>query len=152
MEIILLENVIKLGKIGDLVKVKAGYGRNYLLKLGKALRASKENIDFVNKKKDTLKKKNNDEKKRVEVVANKVNEKTIIFIKESKDNGDIYGTIKPKEISNTIKENLNQIVEPSQIVIKDTINKIGIYKIEINLHSEIQTKLNIEVKKIDSTK
>jgi|TARA_B110001450_G_C17566641_1_gene459066 large subunit ribosomal protein L9 len=152
MEIILLENVIKLGKIGDLVKVKAGYGRNYLLKLGKALRASKENIDFVNKKKDTLKKKNNDEKKRVEVVANKVNEKTIIFIKESKDNGDIYGTIKPKEISNTIKENLNQIVEPSQIVIKDTINKIGIYKIEINLHSEIQTRLNIEVKKIDSTK
>ena len=152
MEIILLENILKLGKIGDLVKVKAGYGRNYLLKLGKALRASKENIDFVNKKKDTLKKKNNDEKKRVEVVANKVNEKTIIFIKESKDNGDIYGTIKPKEISNTIKENLNQIVEPSQIVIKDTINKIGIYKIEINLHSEIQTKLNIEVKKIDSTK
>ena len=97
MQLILLENIINLGKIGDTVKVKNGYGRNFLLRQGKALRANKENIDLVNKKKDELTKKNNELKKEFINEAKKLNNKIIFFKKESKDNGDLYGTIKPKK-------------------------------------------------------
>ena len=100
MQVILLENIIKLGKIGDLVKVKNGYGRNFLLKNGKALRASKENISLVNKQKDELNKKNNEIKLEFVKIANKIKNKTLKFIKEAKDNGDLYGSVKPKEVSN----------------------------------------------------
>ena len=106
MQIVLLENILKLGKVGDLVKVKDGYGRNYLIKNGKALRASKENIDFVNKKKDELNKKNNEIKKTFVDLAKKINGKSLSFSKESKENGDLFASIKPKEISSYYKENL----------------------------------------------
>ena len=121
MQLILLENIINLGKIGDTVKVKNGYGRNFLLRQGKALRANKENIDLVNKKKDELTKKNNELKKEFINEAKKLNNKMILFKKESKDNGDLYGTIKPKEISNEILEKLKVSVEPSKIIIKPII-------------------------------
>ena len=146
MQIVLLENILKLGKVGDLVKVKDGYGRNYLIKNGKALRASKENIDFVNKKKDELNKKNNEIKKTFVDLA-KINGKSLSFSKESKENGDLFASIKPKEISSYYKENLNVEITPSQIVLKQEINKIGKYKITINLHSEVSTENTILVKK-----
>ena len=152
MQLILLENIINLGKIGDTVKVKNGYGRNFLLKQGKALRANKENIDLVNKKKDELTKKNNELKKEFINEAKKLNNKIIFFKKESKDNGDLYGTIKPKEISNEILEKLKVSVEPSKIIIKQILNKIGTYSIDINLHSEVQAKIKIEIAKIEATK
>ena len=98
MEIILLENIFKLGNIGDRVKVKNGYGRNYLLKNGKALRFNKENQDYVNKKKDELNKKNIEIKNKSKEIAKLVNNKKLVFNKESKENGDLYGSIKPKEI------------------------------------------------------
>jgi large subunit ribosomal protein L9 len=147
MQIVLLENILKLGKVGDLVKVKDGYGRNYLIKNGKALRASKENIDFVNKKKDELNKKNNEIKKTFVDLAKKINGKSLSFSKESKENGDLFASIKPKEISSYYKENLNVEITPSQIVLKQEINKIGKYKITINLHSEVSTENTILVKK-----
>ncbi len=152
MQLILLENIINLGKIGDTVKVKNGYGRNFLLRQGKALRANKENIDLVNKKKDELTKKNNELKKEFINEAKKLNNKKILFKKESKDNGDLYGTIKPKEISNEILEKLKVSVEPSKIIIKQILNKIGTYSIDINLHSEVQAKIKIEIAKIEATK
>ena len=152
MQLILLENIINLGKIGDTVKVKNGYGRNFLLRQGKALRANKENIDLVNKKKDELTKKNNELKKEFINEAKKLNDKKILFKKESKDNGDLYGTIKPKEISNEILEKLKVSVEPSKIIIKQILNKIGTYSIDINLHSEVQAKIKIEIAKIEATK
>ena len=152
MQLILLENIINLGKIGDTVKVKNGYGRNFLLRQGKALRANKENIDLVNKKKDELTKKNNEIKKELINEAKKLNNKKILFKKESKDNGDLYGTIKPKEISNEILEKLKVSVEPSKIIIKQILNKIGTYSIDINLHSEVQAKIKIEIAKIEATK
>ena len=152
MQLILLENIINLGKIGDTVKVKNGYGRNFLLRQGKALRANKENIDLVNKKKDELTKKNNELKKEFINEAKKLNNKMILFKKESKDNGDLYGTIKPKEISNEILEKLKVSVEPSKIIIKQILNKIGTYSIDINLHSEVQAKIKIEIAKIEATK
>ena len=99
MNIILLENILNLGKIGDKVKVKDGYGRNYLLKFGKALRHSKENELLVEKKKDVLNKKNAEIKDKFKEIAKLVNNKTFTLNKESKENGDLYGSIKPKEIS-----------------------------------------------------
>ena len=149
MELILLENIVKLGKIGDQVKVKNGYGRNFLLKTGKALRASKENIDLVNKKKTELNKKNNQIKLELKEVANKIDKKTLNFIKEAKDNGDLFGSIKPKEISNSFKNDLRVEINPSQIDINKEINKIGKYKIKITLHSEVSANITISVKKKD---
>ena len=150
MEIILLENVIKLGKIGDQVEVKNGYGRNYLLREGKALRANKENIDLVNKKKDELNKKNNEIKQEFIKVALKIKNKTLKVNKEAKDNGDLYGSIKPKEVSNSFLKDLKVEISPSQIDLKQDINKLGKYKININLHSEVTANVTINVEKIDA--
>ena len=150
MDVILLENLMNLGNIGDKVTVKDGYGRNFLLKQGKAVRFNKENEDFVNKKKAELNKKNIELKNQFLKVAKLVNNKTIILNKESKENGDLYGSIKPKEISNLIKDQIKAEISPSQIVLKDEINKIGIFKISINLHSEVQASISVKIDKIQS--
>jgi large subunit ribosomal protein L9 len=150
MQIILLENILKLGKIGDLVEVKNGYGRNFLLRNGKALRASKENIDLVSKKKDELNKKNNEFKKEFENVAIKINNKILTFKKEAKDNGELFGSIKPKEVSSAFINDLKVEINPSQIDLKQEIDKLGKYKININLHSEVSATVTINVEKIES--
>ena len=103
MEIILLENILNLGNIGDKVSVKSGYGRNFLLKEGKALRFNKENEELVSKKKDELNKKNTETKNKFKDIAKLINNKNFTFNKESKENGELYGSIKPKEITNLIK-------------------------------------------------
>ena len=151
MQVILLENILKLGKIGDQVEVKNGYGRNFLLKTGKALRANKENIDFVNKKKESLNKKNNEIKKQFKDIASKINNKTIKFSKESKENGDLYGSIKPKEVSGLFKSALKVEISPSQIDLRKEIDKIGSYKIVINLFDEVAAKVTVVVEKIKSS-
>jgi len=150
MEIILLENIINLGNIGDKVKVKDGYGRNFLLKKGKALRFNKENQDFVNKKKDELNKRNTLIKNKFKEIAKLVNNKTFVFYKESKENGELYGSIKPKEITNLIKEDSKAEVSASQIILKDELNKIGIFKAEINFHSEVKAYISIKIDKIQT--
>ena len=150
MEIILLENILNLGNIGDKVKVKNGYGRNFLLKQGKALRSSKDNEELVNKKKEELGKKNQEIKKKFKEISNLINNKTFIFNKESKENGDLYGSIKPKEITNTIKEKVKADVNPSQIILKNELNKIGVFKAEINFHSEVKASISIKIDKIQS--
>ena len=150
MNVILLENILNLGNIGDKVTVKNGYGRNFLLKQGKALRFSKENQELVNKKKDELNKKNNEIKIRFKEIAKIINNKTFTFNKESKENGELYGSIKPKEITNMIKENTKADVSPSQIILKDNLNKIGLFKAEINFHSEVKASVNIKIYKIQS--
>ena len=150
MEIILLENILNLGNIGDKVTVKNGYGRNFLLKTGKALRYNKENLDLVSKKKDELNKKNTELKNKFKEIAKLVNKKTFTFYKESKENGDIYGSIKPKEITNLIKKEQNAEVSPSQIILKDELNKIGLFKVEINFHPEVKANISIKIDKIQS--
>ncbi len=150
MEIILLENIINLGKIGDLVKVKNGYGRNYLLRQGKALRANKENIALVNKKKEELTEKNKQIQLKFKEIARKINNKKLNFIKESKENGDLYGSIKPKEICNAILKELNVEIIPSQINLRQEVNKLGVFKVGINLHSGVSAELSIKVVKVDS--
>ena len=150
MELILLENILNLGNIGDKVKVKNGYGRNYLLKKGKALRFNKENQDFVSKKKDELNKKNVEVKNKFKEISNVVNKKTFLISKESKENGELYGSIKPKEITNLIKEKLNVEVSPSQIILKNNLDKIGVYIVDINFHSEVKAQISIKINKIQS--
>ena len=150
MEIILLENIINLGNIGDKVTVKNGYGRNFLLKQGKALRFNKENLELVNKKKVELNKKNTEIKNKFKEIAKQINNKTFVFNKESKENGELYGAIKPKEITNLIKEEANADVSPSQIIIKDDLNKIGLFKAEVSFHAEVKAFISIKIDKIQS--
>ena len=151
MELILLENILKLGSIGDKVKVKNGYGRNFLLKKGKALRFNKENLELVNKKKNELNKKNIEVKTQCEKIAKLINNKELLFSKESKENGEMYGSIKPKEITNLINEKYKTIVKPSQIILKSELNKIGSYKIDVLLHSEVSATLSVKIDKIKSS-
>jgi large subunit ribosomal protein L9 len=150
MQVILIENIMKLGKIGDQVEVKNGFARNYLLKQGKALRASKENIEFVSKKKIELNKKNEDAKSQFSELASKIANKTLKFNKESKENGELYGSIKPKEVSNAFKTILKVEINPSQIDLRQEISQIGKYKINVNLHAEVTASVNLHVDKIDS--
>jgi|TARA_B110000444_G_C18631649_1_gene497144 large subunit ribosomal protein L9 len=150
MNIILLENIMKLGKIGEQVNVKNGFARNYLLRQGKALRASKENIELVSKKKVELNKKNEQAKNQFKEIAVKILNKTLKFSKESKENGELYGSIKPKEVSNAFKDLLKVEINPSQIDLRQEITQVGKYKININLHADVTANVNLQVDKIDS--
>ena len=149
MQVILLENISKLGKIGDLVNVKNGFARNYLLKKNKALRANTENLELVNKNKSELTKKNAEIKNKFIEKANKIKNKNIKVYKAIKENGDLYASIKPKEISKIIYDELKTEIGPSEIIIKKEINKIGQFDINIVLHSEVQTKISLKVEKLD---
>ena len=149
MEIVLLENIKNLGKIGDIVIVKRGHGRNFLIKYGKALKASKDNINLVNKKKENLNVKNLVLKKEAKKFFDVINNKKYTFSKRAKDNDELYASIKPKELSKTI-ENIDKIeIKPSQIDLSKEIKKTGSYEAKINLHAEIQAKIHIEVVKVE---
>ena len=147
MEVVLLENIKNLGKIGDIVNVKRGHGRNFLIKYGKALKASKDNIDFVNKKKIDLNAKNVTLKKVAKKIFDSINNKNYKFSKRAKENNELYGSIKPKEISNTIQNMAKIEIKASQIDLGQEIKKIGTYEAKINLHAEILAKIHIEVVK-----
>ena len=152
MQVVLLENIKNLGKIGDIVKVKRGYARNYLIKFEKALNASKENIEIVNNKKELLNKKDlvlqKEAKKNFEILNNK-NYKIQKLVTE---NNDLYGSVKPTEIAKIIKEKDNVDIKPSQIDLEEEIKSIGIFKATVNLHSEIQVNILIEVVKSEDIK
>ena len=150
MQIILLEDIRNLGKIGEIVNVKDGYGRNFLLKLGKALRADKSNIDFVNKKKAEINKKNVEQKKAAKKILEKIKNKKLLFSKETKENGDLFVPIKPREISKYFSENFKETIHPSQIDLKQELNKVGKFSILINLHSDLVTELHVLVEKKQS--
>ena len=152
MEVVLLENIKNLGNIGDVVNVRRGHGRNFLIKYGKALKASEININFVNKKKSELNEKNISLKKNAKRAYDIINKKNYKFSKRAKENNELYGSIKPKEISKTI-ENIEKIeVKPSQIDLGKEIIKIGLYEAKINLHAEVQATIHIEVVKQEEKK
>ena len=150
MEVILLENIKNLGKLGETVKVRDGYGRNFLLPNKKALRANKENIALVNSKKNELQKKENEQKKIFIELAKKIKNKSIKFNRQCKENGELYASIKPKEISNSILEQLKLEVNPSQIVLKEELKKVGKYIVETVSHADVSANFNILINKIDS--
>jgi|TARA_B110000438_G_C15731030_1_gene614223 large subunit ribosomal protein L9 len=147
MEVVLLENIKNLGKIGDIVLVKRGHGRNFLIKFGKALKASKENISIVSKKKADLNEKNLTLKKEAKKIFDLVNSQKYKFSKMAKENNELYGSIKPKEISRLIEEINKIVIKPSQIDLVKEIKNIGNYDAKINLHPELTATILIEVVK-----
>ena len=152
MQVILLENIKNLGKIGDIVKVKRGYARNYLIKFEKALNASKENIEIVNKKKDQLNKKDLTLKKDARKSFEILNNRNYKIQKLVTENDDLYGSVKPTEIAKIIKEKDNVDIKPSQIDLEKEIKSIGTFKTTVNLHSEVQANILIEVEKLEEKK
>ena len=147
MEVVLLENIKNLGQIGDVVNVKRGHGRNFLIKYGKALKASKENISLVNKKKESLNQKNLELKKSAKKIFDIINNSNFTFNKRAKDNGELYGSIKPLELTKAIQKEKKIEIKPSQVDLNKEIKKIGSYEATINLHAEIQAKIHIKVVK-----
>ena len=152
MQVILLENIKSLGKIGDIVKVKRGYARNYLIKFEKALNASKENIEIVNNKKKQLNKKDLELKKDAKNKFEILNKKIYKIQKLVTENNDLYGSIKPTEIAKIIKERENIDIKSSDIDLEKEIKSVGTFKTTINLHSEIQANILIEVEKSEEKK
>ncbi len=145
MKIILLENVRKVGSIGDIIDVKRGFARNFLIAQKKALFASKENIKEVEKIKNDLSKKDLDKKNLAKEIDEKIKGKEFTIKKLSTENKELYGSVKPTEISKIIKEKENIDINPSTIQPIEEIKSIGTFSVLLNLHSEIQSDIKITV-------
>ena len=145
MKIILLENLRKIGSIGDIINVKRGFARNYLIAKKKALYASKENIKEVEKIKSDLGKKDLEKKKEAKQIFEKINGKMFSIKKLSTENNELYGSVKPTEISKLILETVKLDIKPSLIQLTNEIKALGVFKVKINLHSEIQAEISIKV-------
>ena len=145
MKIILLENVRKVGSIGEIIDVKRGFARNFLIAKKKALFASKENIKEVEKIKNDLNKKDQDKKNEAKIINDRIKNKEFIVRKLSTENRELYGSVKPTEISKIIKEKENIDINPSMIQPVKEIKSLGDFKVFLNLHSEIQSHINIKV-------
>ena len=145
MKVILLENVRKIGSIGEIIDVKRGFARNFLISKKKALFASKENIKEVEKIKQELNKKDQDKKKEAKSIQEKIQNKIFEIKKLSTENKELYGSVKPTEISKLIVEIEKVEINPSNIQPTKEIKSLGEYKVEINLHSEVQTQIAIKV-------
>ena len=145
MKIILLENLRKIGSIGDVIDVKRGFARNYLIAKKKALYASKKNIEEVEKIKSALGKKDLEKKKEAKQIFEKINNKIFSIKKLSTEIDELYGSVKPTEISKIILENIKIDINPSLIQLMNEIKALGTFKVKINLHSEIQAEISIKV-------
>tara|TARA_Y100000816_G_scaffold291276_1_gene282162 strand:+ start:596 stop:1054 length:459 start_codon:yes stop_codon:yes gene_type:complete len=152
MKVILLENLKKIGTIGEIISVKRGFARNYLIANQKALYASKENIKQVEKIKNELSKKDLEKKKNAKQIMEKINNKVFSVRKLVTENKELYGSIKPTEISKLIFEKLNIEVKPSLIQPLKEIKSIGTFKVNVDLHSDVQAELKIKVDSQDQTK
>ena len=152
MKVILLENVRKIGSIGEIIEVKRGFARNYLISKKKALFASKENIKEVEKIKQELSKKDQEKKKSAKQIMEKIHGKIISVKKLVTENKDLYGSIKPTEISKLIFENQKIEIKPSLIQPLKEIKSIGIFKVKIDLHSEVQAEIKIQVESLEASK
>ena len=145
MKIILLENLRKIGSIGDIINVKRGFARNYLIAKKKALYASKENVKEVEKIKSDLGKKDLEKKKDAKQIFEEINGKTFSIKKLNTENNELYGSVKPTEISKTILETVKLDIKPSLIQLTKEIKALGVFKVKINLHSEVQAEISIKV-------
>ena len=145
MKVILLENVKRIGSIGEVIDVKRGFARNYLIANKKALYASKENINEVEKIKIELSKKDNEKKKEASQVAEKINGKEYLIKKLSTENKELYGSVKPTEIAKLIQEKDKIEIKPSMIQPIKEIKALGKFKVRISLHSEVDAEISIDV-------
>ena len=145
MKVILLENITKIGSIGEVIEVKRGFARNFLIANKKALYASKENIKEVEKMKNELNKKDLDKKKDAKNISEKLKLKKYTVKKLSTENNELYGSVKPTEISKIILDKDKIEIKPSLIQLTNDIKSLGEFKVLINLHSEVQVKIIIKV-------
>ena len=152
MKVILLENLAKIGSIGEVIDVKRGFARNYLISNKKALYASKENIKEVEKIKSELSKKDQEKKKNAKQIYESLKNKTYEVKKLTTENNDLYGSIKPTEISKIINQLEKIDVKPSLIQPLNEIKSLGTFKVKINLHAEVQAEIKIKVISEDNIK
>jgi len=145
MKVILLENVKRIGSIGEVIDVKRGFARNFLIANKKALYASKENIKEVEKIKAELSKKDNEKKREATQIAEQINGKDYSVKKLSTENNELYGSVKPTEISKLIQEENKIDIKPSMIQPIEEIKALGKYKVKISLHSEVDAVITINV-------
>ena len=150
MKVILLENVKRIGSIGEVIEVKRGYARNFLIANKKALYASKENIAEVEKLKSTLSKKDNEKKQLAKKIYDQINNKEYKIKKLSTENDELYGSVKPTEISKLIQTTDKLEVKPSMIQPLKEIKAIGNFKVKISLHSEVDAEIRIVVKSAET--
>ncbi len=145
MKVILLENIKRIGSIGEVIDVKRGFARNYLIANKKALYASKENVKEVEKIKAELSKKDNEKKKEASQIAEQINSKEYSVKKLSTENNELYGSVKPTEISKLIQEENKIDIKPSMIQPVEEIKALGKFKVKISLHSEVDAEITINV-------
>ena len=145
MKVILLENIRKIGSIGEIIDVKRGFARNYLIAQKKALFASKENVKEVEKLKTELSKKDQDKKNQAKEISERIKNKEFEIKKLSTENKELYGSVKPTEISKLLQEKESISINPSLIQPAKEIKSLGTYNVILNLHSEIQTEIKIKV-------
>ena len=150
MKVILLENVKRVGSIGEVIDVKRGYARNFLIANKKALYASKENILEVEKIKTDLSKKDNEKKKEAIQISEKINNKEYSVKKLSTENNELYGSVKPTEIAKLIQEENNINIKPSMIQPIDEIKSLGKFRVKVSLHSEVDAEISISVTSADT--
>ena len=144
MNIILLERIEKLGQIGDLVTVKSGYARNFLLPQGKAVFASKENIKIFEDKKAQLEGENIERKKEAQDLSKNINFREIIIIRAASESGQLYGSVSAKDIAQEVT-NLGLSINKSQVVLNKTLKTLSFEDISIKLHPEIYVKLKLNI-------
>ena len=152
MKVILLENLAKIGSIGEVIDVKRGFARNYLISNKKALYASKENIKEVERIKTELNKKDQEKKKNAKQIFESLKNKVFEIKKLITENNDLYGSVKPTEISKIINQSEKIDVKPSLIQPLNEIKSLGTFKVRINLHSEVQAEIKIKVISEDNIK
>ena len=152
MKIILLENVRKVGSIGEIINVKRGFARNFLISKKKALFASKENIKEVEKIKQDLSKKDQEKKKKAKNIKEKLQNKEFEVKKLSTENKELYGSVKPTEIAKILQEKEKIEINPSMIQLVKEIKSIGTFKVILNLHPEIQSEISVKVVPDDNIK
>ena len=150
MKVILLENLRRIGSIGEIIDVKRGFARNFLIANKKALYASKENISQVEKIKSELAKKDNEKKQAAKEISEKVNKKEYKVKKLSTENNELYGSVKPTEIAKLIKDTNNLDIKPSMIQPIKEIKSLGKFDVKISLHSEVDAEITIVVESAET--
>ena len=149
MEVILLERIEKLGQMGDVVKVKDGFARNFLLPQKKALRASEDNLAYFEKERVTLEANNLEQKKEAEVILQKLDNYNLIVIRQAGETGQLYGSVNANDIKIALSEN-GFIVEKNQIKLDKPIKELGIHIVSVKLHPEVQAIISIIVSRTDA--
>ena len=150
MKVILLENVKRVGSIGEVIEVKRGYARNFLIANKKALYASKENVAQVDKIKSDLSQKDNEKKKDAVQISEQINGKEYSVKKLSTENNELYGSVKPTEIAKLIQEENKIDITPSMIQPIEEIKSLGKFKVKVSLHSEVDAEITISVTSADT--